>query len=393
MARYLTARRGGFTLIELLVVITIIALLIALLLPAIQRAREAANMLSCANNLRTIGQAVIAFAGDKSFPSAGFHATGTVAGNNYTPWNPVGTPATMIPRVTAGAPAGINGAANGVPFTRYNQPWGFFYQILPNIENDNVWRSQLDYDVRSTAIATYFCPSRRSPQTLLDGFAGTPAPSQLGATDYVVNMGPGPNSTLVYGGTSVDYFGVANPSAQWNGSVYLPGQQVKISDITDGVAYTIMISEKAMDSDDIVSRSQSGNQQYGDAYGFTAGFDKYETTRFGNVRPLRDAQHTLNAAKFPNPPAGATAANPNGNYYIGFGSAHLTAINALMCDGSVKQISFSIDMASTIGVQVKLPDGTKFPAVPPGPAIQMNLLQRLCCRNEASAIRATDLDQ
>ena len=153
----MSARRGAFTLIELLVVIAIISVLVGLLLPAVQKAREAASRISCANNLKQIGLAMHMYENT----------------NGYYP------------------PSALS---------RGRATWAVL--ILPYLEQDNLYRqwnlSCTYYEqllaARQTAVRTYFCPSRRtvssSPTLSVSGDispfdpAGVHYPGALG--DYAV---------------------------------------------------------------------------------------------------------------------------------------------------------------------------------------------------------------
>lgn len=217
MSRRNRQHLSAFTLVELLVVIAIIAILIGLLLPAVQRVREASNRTYCTNNLKNIGLALHSFAGaHKAFPPG--------AVDTYPPYPPF--PALGVP---------ANTSHGWVPF------------ILPYLEQEALARNyRLDLDFRHASngpvvtqpLPILICPSTPMLQQRLDTFtSGGFVNWQTGCTDYGAMRGVIPNLA-----TQSPF--LVDPTPNYDG-VMKENYMTRFAEITDGASNTIVIVEDA----------------------------------------------------------------------------------------------------------------------------------------------------
>jgi prepilin-type N-terminal cleavage/methylation domain-containing protein/prepilin-type processing-associated H-X9-DG protein len=281
MKSWQSQRQSGFTLLELLIVIAIMGVLLALLLPAVQKVREAASRSQCANHLKEIG---LAFQNHHSL--LGYFPT---AGDTWA------SPPTYV---------------NGVPAVGEDQGAGWGFQILPYLEADNTWRgggATTDSARQRIAVATlnpiFFCPSRRAPMTVsfADGYLSK------SPTDLVTH------ALCDYAGNNLD-----DGSGAIRSTVF--GPPLGLADITDGASNTLLIGEKRLNLYYLGFVPRSDDNE-----GYSSGND-WDTMRNVNFPPDRDTNAATTERGFAN-----------------FGSSHPSGHNAVFADGSVHHLAYSID--------------------------------------------------
>ena len=300
------AFRRAFTLIELLVVIAIIGILIALLLPAVQAAREAARCLQCANHLKQLGLGCLNHAETHGYlPTGGWG------------WGWAGDP--------------------DRGFTK-KQPSGWLYNILPFVELEDLHEMgsggnanwQHGKHRAATVVAFFHCPSRRAavayPYVISPNYYNIARPSVLGHSDYSACSGGGQSPTWWKGPASLSiadnmreaqWQGYAGTSDDATGVIYRRSM-TPLSQISDGTSCTYLVGEEYHNPDYYYSGQINWDDQ-----GWDLGYD-WDNNRLtgSSYKPAQD--------------------RPGYNHGNAFGSVHWSSFHMVFCDGSVHAINYNI---------------------------------------------------
>jgi len=311
--------RSGFTLVELLVVIAIIGILVSLLLPAVQSAREAARRMQCQNNLKQIGLGAHMHQDvHKIFPAGGWG------------WGWVGDPDRGSDR---------------------EQPGGWIYNILPFIEQQalhdlgsglpqNAKRAAAT-QMTQTQVLTFNCPTRRQGPFeknwgggtyTAQNAANTPKGQNIaGRTDYAACAGDmgiphaqGPSSL-----EQADSYNWQSDTREGLDGVVYQRSEVSIGDISDGTSNTFFAGEKYLNTDNYI-----------DGLDYADNETMYTGANDDNVRVTgRNGDKPTSTWALPRQD---TPGFTRGEI---FGSAHPSTVHMVYCDGSVHSVAYGIDPA------------------------------------------------
>lgn len=297
-------KRNAFTLVELLVVIAIIGILVSLLLPAVQAAREAARRMQCTNNLKQLG----------------------LATHNYLSTH-------------SRLPLCLNGTAKPLSVHAFLLPFIEQTPLYNLVDFKTSWNSPTNAVALATAVPTFNCPSQ--PAAAI--------PNGWAATNYRANQG----SQILFRQpatvSSDPNFGMPAPNGVFN-----PDRSLRIAEITDGTSHTAAFSEHPL--------ADFSNAQVSKYDTFRPGtfpatpneaMQQCAATNINNLSlqgvsdvgaPWLQSYHSTTQYFHVSPPNSRSCMFPPGRIATMAASYHTGGVVVAMCDGSVDFVSDSIDI-------------------------------------------------
>jgi prepilin-type N-terminal cleavage/methylation domain-containing protein/prepilin-type processing-associated H-X9-DG protein len=317
--------RSGFTLIELLVVIAIIGVLVALIMPAVQAARESANKAKCQNNLKQLALAAQEYHDAfTSFPSGWLCQTPGTDQNG----NPTGDPSC---------------AYANTPYQQYM--WNGLIGLFLKLEQTNLY-NEMNLNLANTApdnttsvrrtIDAFVCPSNRrppqqNPLSVSTQF-GTTVSARFGPLDYRGNMAAGfmtntggcsPDTTQATLTSPLFLGGTPTPVCLvYSNGVAFQNSQINLADVTDGASNTILYGE-SLDS----SSNPTAFWPWAMASSIRTNFGIEQTASATASDRTINRPITINGT----------------NYWVYWASKHPNMVNFARCDGSVTSVSAQIN--------------------------------------------------